>query len=272
MKQDLSQLLTDWPFVPGQLNVRMIVGQDGEPRIQIRLDLGILQLLTRGRPDGTRPQGYPSLLEFYEAKLAALEAGSGAEAPDEPETAGGDGATQSGDAPAQRFLDEDDCKSLREEMAQYYHRFMALLALEDYEGVVRDTTRNLRVIDLCEQYAIAENDRSALEPYRPYVMMVRARALAGQALKDNEPKAALLAIDEGLTALKGYFAEVGEPDAFDSSSEVGMLRSMRDALVPKLPVSQKAELRRRLQAALERENYELAAILRDELRLLPEDG
>jgi protein-arginine kinase activator protein McsA len=39
-------------------------------------------------------------------------------------------------------------------------------------------------------------------------------------------------------------------------------------LVPKLPSSQRAELQERLRAAIDSENYELAAILRDELRLL----
>jgi protein-arginine kinase activator protein McsA len=36
-------------------------------------------------------------------------------------------------------------------------------------------------------------------------------------------------------------------------------------------MSQKAELRQRLQKALETENYELAAILRDELKNLKEE-
>jgi hypothetical protein len=92
--------------------------------------------------------------------------------------------------------------------------------------------------------------------------------MASQAIKDNEPKAALHAIDEGLEALKLYFSEQGEPDLFEQSGEVQMLKGMRDALVPKLPVSQKSELRARLAKAIEQENYELAAILRDELRLL----
>jgi protein-arginine kinase activator protein McsA len=43
---------------------------------------------------------------------------------------------------------------------------------------------------------------------------------------------------------------------------------MREALVPKLPASQRVELQQRLQAALDAENYELAAILRDELRMM----
>ena len=46
------------------------------------------------------------------------------------------------------------------------------------------------------------------------------------------------------------------------------LRGMRDALVPKLPASQRAELEERLRGAIDAENYELAAILRDELRMM----
>jgi protein-arginine kinase activator protein McsA len=100
--------------------------------------------------------------------------------------------------------------------------------------------------------------------------MMRARALASQALKDNEPKAAVHAIDEGLDALKQHFSDVGNMDMFEHSNEVKALRGMRDALTPKLPVSEKSELRQRLQQAIEQENYELAAILRDELRMLKE--
>lgn len=260
MHEDISELLNTWPHTPGQLNVRLIEGQDGEPRIQIRLDLGILQLHMRGRPDGQRPNGYLSYLDYYEARIDGLEGFD-----DEEEPSFGSGTN------ARPVLSEEDCRLLREEAAQYYHRYMALLVLEDFEGVVRDTTRNLRVLDLCSAHAQNEGDRQVLEPYRPYIMMIRARAMAGQALKENEPKAALLAIDEGLDALKGYFEDAGQPEAFRESSEVQMLESMRKALVPKLPVSQKSELRQRLQAAIEQENYELAAILRDELRMLKDE-
>jgi excinuclease UvrABC helicase subunit UvrB len=249
---DISKLLTDWPYESGKLNVRLIEGDDGEPRIQMRLDLGILQLHTEGRPDGQRPRGFESLLEYYEAKY------------DEHQLSGGEGGGQG------FVLSEDDCRELREEAVQYYHRYMALLVLEDFEGVVRDTSRNLRVLDLCAKHASTEADREALEPFRAYITMMRAKALASQALKDNEPKAALHAIDEGLDALRQHFADSGQEGQFDASSEVQMLRGMREALVPKLPVSQKAELRKRLETALKEENYELAAILRDEIKNLPD--
>lgn len=262
---DLSELLRQWPYEAGKLNVRVIQGADGEARIQMRLDLGVLQMHVEGRPDGQRPRGFESLLDYHEARLDDSQASG----PPPAEAAEfGAEAAEPVPEPAEFVLTADDCRELREEAVQYYHRYMALLVLEDYEGVVRDTTRNLRVLDLCAKHAEQEDDRAALEPFRAYITMMRARALASQALKDNEPKAALHAIDEGIDALKQHFMNTGQDGAFESSGEVQMLKGMRDSLIPKLPISPKAELKRRLEAAVKAENYELAAMLRDELKTM----
>jgi hypothetical protein len=252
MHQDISKLLKEWPFQPGRINARMIMGTDGEPRVQVRLDLGIIQMHADGRPDGERPFGYPSLLDYYEVLLEQ----------DEDDLVGPDMKSD------KQYLTPEDCRALREEAAQFYQRYLALMVLEDFDRVVRDTTRNLRVLDLCAKYAQTEEDRTVLEQFRPYITMMRTRALASQALKDNEPKAAIHALDEGLEALRNYYNEMGKPQMFEQSSEVELLRGMREALVPKLPISQKTELRQRLAKAIEQENYELAAILRDELKQL----
>lgn len=348
MNRDLTDILNDWPYDPSKVNVRLIQNRDGDSLIQIRLDLGILQLRYEGRPDGQSINGYPSLLEYFEARADGLEpppedddepgddsaggkgrsstegSGDSSEAARKPKgrstrderpgTASRDGdrdelagpaefdgpsgigedddsddQTVSGGAEGERgvadrqgegerdrlVLDAEECRALRDEAAQYYHRYVALLILEDFEGVVRDTTRNLRVLDLCARFAEAEEDRGTLEQFRPYIMMMRARALASQALRDNETKAAVVAIDEGLEALKKYYTDQEEPEAFTGSNEAAALQEMRDTLVPKLPVappSQAAELRQRLQHAIDQENYELAAILRDELRLIEQRG
>ena len=63
--------------------------------------------------------------------------------------------------------------------------------------------------------------------------------------------------------IRAWYDDMGEPAAYDQSNEVALLRGMRDALVPKLPASQRVELEERLRAAIDAENYELAAILRD---------
>ncbi len=269
MSQDLSGMLREWPYEPGQLSVRVIDGDDGRPKIQMRLDLGMIQMEMEGRPDGQRPMGAESLLEHYETLFDEhAAAGEALEGPPGPEGAAPEDAEEAvEEAPT---LDADACRALREEAAQYYHRYVALFILEDYEGVVRDTSRNLRVLDLCAQRAESEEDRLVLEQFRPYILMMRARAVASQAVRDREPKAGILALDDALERIKGHFAEIGEPDAFERSGEVQLLRGMRDALAPKLPVSARSELRDRLRKAVEQENYELAAILRDELKMMPE--
>jgi UvrB/UvrC motif-containing protein len=263
VERDITKLLEEWPFTPGQISVRLIEGQDHEPRIQVRLDLGLLQMKVDGRPDGQRPHDCDSFLEYQENQLQQI-AQSGS-----PETSISAEIEEDEEADTQlRFLDADDCRQLREEAQQYYHRYIALLVLEDFESVARDTSRNLRVLDFFRDHAIDEDDQLAMEGHRPYVMMMRARALASHAVKHEENKAAINAIDDGLESLRLYYKSTDQEDLFDEAGEVEMLREMRDGLIPKLPVSQKAELRQRLEAAIVSENFELAAILRDELRML----
>ncbi len=257
MNPDITAILANWPFEPGQLTCRMFTGLDGDTRIQVRLDLGLLQMHADGRPDGEHPFGFGSYLEYFEDQLEVVadQKPVGVELDDDAE-------------PAKTTLTPEDCRVLRDEAEMFYRRYVALLVLEEFDRVVRDTTRNLRVLDLCQKFAQADDDRVALEQYRPYIIMVRSRALASQALKDNEPKAALHALDDGLETMRRHFAEHGGPQAFDRSNEAAVLRNMRDALVPKLPMSQRSELKARLAKAITDENYELAAILRDELKQL----
>src|SRR5437867_988285 len=95
MNVDLTRLLNEWPYEPGKLNVRLITAEDGEQRVQVRLDLGILQMHVDGRPDGQRPSGYDSLLEYHEARL--------------------DEAEQTGEGQPKFSLTEDECEELRSE-------------------------------------------------------------------------------------------------------------------------------------------------------------
>lgn len=264
---DLSHILKNWPYESGQINVRLITGDDGEPKVQMRLDLGLLQMEAFGRPDGERPQGYESLLEYFES-LADESSLIGPE-PLDPETEGAVFETTTDDDEDDPFvLTTEDCRALREEAVQYYHRYISLLVLGDFMGVVRDTSRNLRVIEFCQAFAEEEEDREVLKQFRPYITMMRARALASQMLADDEPKAAMVAIDEGLAQLRRIYDDLGKSAAFEGSHEAQLLRGMRDELVKKLPSSQRTELKQRLEEAIRSENYELAAILRDELRML----
>src|SRR6478752_911674 len=69
MSLDLNDLLRDWPHEPGQLKVRKIVGTDGREKLQLRIDLGLIQMETSGRPDGQRPHDCESLLEYHRQRI-----------------------------------------------------------------------------------------------------------------------------------------------------------------------------------------------------------
>ncbi len=244
---DLTRIFAAWPYEAGRVNVRLVKGLDGAAKIQVRVDLGILQLETAGRPDGLRPDGFESLLHLQRERIER----------------------SAGEHNEQEFvISSDECASLREEAVQYYHRYVAFFVLEDYAGVVRDTTRNLDVFDICNRYGEQEHDREVLEQFRPYVIMMRTRAQAAEAMRTSNTRLALLAINHGLDEIRQAFRNQGTEDRFETANEVQLLHGLRDALVPKLPSSQRMEIQERLSAAIAAENYELAAILRDELRML----
>lgn len=245
---DLSELLNDWPYEQGRVNARRITGAGDRAKLQVRIDLGVLQMEMEGRPDGQKPNGFESLLEYQQDRRDRY-------------------ARESGE-PGGFVLSQDECRALREEAVQYYHRYVALMSIGDFAGVVRDTTRNLAVCDLCRGYAATEADRKVMEQFRPHVIMMRARADAEAALGAGCKGEALKAIDQGLAQLRAHLETDDGVSMYEEANEVQVLRGMREALIPKLPVSQRTELQGRLQAAIDAENYELAAMLRDELRLL----
>ena len=69
MNFDISNLLENWDYQPGQIIVRKFTGRDGQPKIQLRVDLGLLQMNVHGRPDGKKPMGHTSLFEYHETRL-----------------------------------------------------------------------------------------------------------------------------------------------------------------------------------------------------------
>lgn len=300
MTHDLTPILNDWPHEPGKISARMLEGPDGLTLIQVRIDLGILQMHADGRPDGQRPNGFESLLDYFEDRAAAAHEADdtmepGADLTDSgllppPGERGGDTFDRPGrkgsrqddegepgsdrpdpkDEDARPFtLSAEECAQIRDEAAQYVQRCIACMAVDEYSRALRDAARNLRAITLCAQLAMDDADRQALEPYRGQLLVLKTKALAAMAMGAEETNAAVYVIDDGLESLRRWFTERGAPKAFDDSPEVEALREMRDALAPAKPaVSQRAELQRRLQEAIAAENYELAAILRDELRQL----
>ncbi len=235
---DLAKLLSEWPTDAGNARVRVIDGADGRPKVQVRLDLGVLQMEMEGRPDGLQPGGRESLLELAREDATA-----------EP-------------------LVADRLEALRHEAGLYQQRATALMMVGFPGLAARDCRRNLEVIDFVRERAARPEDRAVFEQLRLGHVVMRARAEATAALQAKDHRTALGALESGLAAVRDAYTLLGARARFEASPEAAILRSMRDMLIPRLPSSQRAELEERLRAAIASENYELAAILRNELRQL----
>jgi len=249
INKDITPVLKGWDYEPGTINVRKVPGDDGAPKLQMRLDLGLLQMELAGRPDGVRPHGCESLLEYFESLLAEHR-------------------TRNDGSESGFQLNSDQCQSLREEAVMYYHRYLSLFVLEDFSGVVRDTARNLRVIDLCGKFAATEQDRLVLEQYRPYITMMNIRAQASIQVKAQRYRDAIETVEAGLASIREFFERFGHEEAYERANEVKVLKKFARDIRRKIPVDPLQKLHNQLQRAIKAEKYEEAARLRDQIKSL----
>lgn len=242
---DLNNLLEGWPHEPGQVKARKILGRDGREKVQLRIDLGLIQMEVSGRPDGQRPFGFESLLHYHRAKAEA--------------------SSTTGD---QYLLGESDVVSLQQESVQYYHRYLSLFQLHDYKNVVRDTDRNLELFDFVSKYCPDENARWALEQFRPYVIMMNTRARASLELQNGRSGTAVRLIESGKGKIESFYRSIGQAEWMETSNELSFLNDWLKELNDTLPLTPLQILERDLQRAIVDEAYEKAAELRDAIRTL----
>jgi len=246
---DISHLLAQWDYEPGQVVVRRFKTKDGGEKIQLRVDLGLLQMNVEGRPDGKRPYGYPSLFEHHRARLHKHVAAH----------AGSDEGFK---------LKAEDCARLQIEALQYHHRYICLLQLEDYAAVIRDAERNLAVFDFVSRHAECEELAWALQQFRPQLLMVLTRARAAEALEGNDYTMAIQLIEEGLEKIRGFCQEHARGDLAETGGEVRSLENWLEEIRAKRPLSRREKLEKALHEAIHSEDYERAAKVRDQLRTL----
>jgi hypothetical protein len=239
MELDLTAFLREFGFEPGRVNARLVKASDGREVLQVRVELGALQMEVVGRPDGQ-----PSVLEGLRTQRS-----------------GAPGAT----------LSVADGAALRLELVMIQQRAVAFLAVGDAVRAHRDASLLVDGTELLVQRGLSA-EREWAEGARFSVLVLRTRCAAMALIAAGRTRDAGLAIEAGLEALAVAAERIGIADGFDSLGDVIALRTMRDTLVPQLPPAQRAELEGRLRAAILAENYELAAILRDELRLMERGG
>ncbi|QEH34083.1 UvrB/uvrC motif protein [Aquisphaera giovannonii] len=244
MGQDISSAIAGWDFTPDEFQARVIRGEDGRDKIQMRIDLGLLQMEVDGRPDGDRPHGFESLLEYHEDRLGRAE--------------------REGEEYA---LDHAECAQLMREGLQYYHRYLSAFHLRRYELVTRDTDRNLRLFAFVVRHASRRRDKAEFDQYRPYVLMMRSRALALTAIGRSDYPKALQEIDEGIAQIRQFLADYQRDDEAECA-ELGFLTRWRREVEQERPTGPVERLEQQLELAISLEDYEEAARIRDQIRQL----
>lgn len=241
MHQDIDSALQGWEFKPGVVQARLVQARDGRQVIHMRIDLGVLQIETTGRPDGTRPHGCDTYLEYLhqQARMAA-----------------------SGGHPF--VLSEEQCEEADREFLQFYHRRICWLALRNFTRAIADADHTLAFMDLVRDHSPSEEYTQVHEQYRGFVRFHRTQAASSLALERDDPEGAIDEIREGLRHLRAFFALFEVEEHMEEDGMVQKLRKMERSIRDRHKIE--ATLQEQLEQAIANEEYETAARIRDALR------
>lgn len=232
----IDHVLSDWPFSPEMVTTRLV--HDGQRQvIQLRVDMGLLQMETQGRPDGDRPFGHASTLDWIHSReLTETEF----------------------------QLDFDQCMAVDREFAQFYHRRICWIQLKRFAEAASDADHTLALMDACLRHSPNQDWTLSHEQHRPFVIFHRTQALALQRVSEGEDaEQAIVEINNGLTLIEQFYETYEIEEDFEDDELVKRLVDIREDLRDRFEVGK--TLQERLNDAIESEQFELAARLRDEI-------
>lgn len=235
--QDIDFLLNEWPFQPGVISARLIKAGDGREVMQMRIEMGVLQMETTGRPDGERPGGFETYLDYLNSLIL-----------------------HSNDTFS---LTEEQCLEIDREFVQFYHRRICCLALREFRRAVEDAKYTLALMDFVANWSSDQDYTTSHEQYRPFVMFHRVQAGALAALQASGPEAAIEEINRGLEQMRQVYVKLEAEEQFDGDELVNQLVQMKESLREEYHVGR--TLAEQLADAISTEEYERAAKIRDEM-------
>jgi hypothetical protein len=243
---DLKSLLQRWPYDP-ENDTRLIRGDDGRELVQVRTILGIEQFEADGRPDGARPHDMDSALDYFQQQH------------EEARQAGRDGDFD---------LSPEECSELFHEGTLYYFRYVRFFQLRDWQRTIRDTARNLRAFDFIHTHARREEDRQFLEKWRPYIMRVNASAAAMFEVERQAYEKGAKVVVDAIARIEGLEEVDDETFKYERDRSLMALRDLSEQILKNRPLSKVEQLEHQLNRAIEKQEFERAAQLRDRIREL----
>ncbi len=250
MRRDIDEALQGWPYEPepGEVVARQIRARDGRALLQIRVELGLLQMEAEARPDGVRPHSFATYLDYLRNRAVSKSSATGAKAKAWTMTA-------------------EHCTEADREFAQYYHRRVAWLALQKYDKALLDADHSLALMDFVLRHGISPEYIASHERFRGLVLFHRTQAAAALALERLKPDHAVDAIREGMERLiehqRGWTQE-NEQDDTPNETLIEQLRTLENDIRKNFAVEK--TLREQLDEAVADEDYEKAARLRDQIK------
>ena len=236
-RHDIDFILRKWPYEPGVVSARRVAAEDGRDVLQMRIEMGVLQMELSGRPDGKKPHGSPTYLDWL--------------------------VQRAGKADATFIPSEEQCFEIDREFLQFYHRRICCLALREFRQAVADADHTLALMDFVGAHSPDPQWTASHEQYRPFVLLHRIQAATLNALQDSGPEAAIEEINRGLAQMHAVFAAAGSEEQFDGDEMVKQLLELKESLRKEYHVG--PTLAEQLADAVASEQYERAARLRDEI-------
>ncbi len=251
MPEDIGHILKHWSYDP-QNSIRKVIDAEGVEKIQVRVDQGafqgILQMELDGRPDGEKPHNQAFVLDFYKAALQ------------EHITAR--------DTDRGFSLNREVCEEIFDESRRLYERYVFLLQIHDYNRVIRDTERNMDVFRFVNQYAEHGEDRVNLERWWPYILRIHAHARVMIHVQNEDYDSALEVIGESMEKIKNLEDVDAEEFHVEKKRSRQVLKELRAEITKKRPLSPSERLQKEMTEAIEKEEFEKAAKIRDRIREL----
>lgn len=243
---DLRRILDGWPYDPDK-DARIAHGDDGREILQVRTPVGLEQYEVDGRPDGAHPHEMDSALDYYLRRFEqARKAGK----------------------EAQFELGPRECTELFNEGTLYYFRYVRLFQLKDWVRTTRDTARNLQLFDLVHRYARREEDQQFLEKWRPYILRVNSSAAIMLELDRHAYDQALRLAQEAIRQIEGLEEMEDESFRYERERSLTALRELAEQIQKNRPLSELEKLEHQMRRAVERQEFERAAQLRDRIRAM----
>ncbi|MGL6227178.1 MAG: UvrB/UvrC motif-containing protein [Thermoguttaceae bacterium] len=235
-KNHWEQLVSDLPSIQSESTTRLIRSSDGHYVLQMRVNLGLLQMEVTGRPDGQRPYHFATyfayLVHFVKKRNSRF------------------------------LLTEQQYEDVCCEVEQFDVRSQCWFSLNRYQRAIRDADHAIDLLNLIRRWTIPSARTQELEERRLLILTHRIQAGIAFALYEKGPNEAIATLEKGMEYLRQQIEEG------DSGELARVLARFLDTKhwFQQYYCIRSNDLEEQLEEAIRQEQYERAARIRDTLR------